>query len=79
MAFGYRVVAKRKDIPGPRLERVEVPDFERALEAVRQSGVPVPTAPTGPATSSGTTQQQPASAPTPRPGGSPTPTVQGVR
>jgi hypothetical protein len=25
LAFGYRVVAKRKDIAGPRLERVEIP------------------------------------------------------
>ena len=24
-AFGYRVVAKRKDIPGPRLEKVKLP------------------------------------------------------
>jgi hypothetical protein len=38
LAFGYRVVAKRKDIPGPRLERVELP------AAPQRSATPAPPA-----------------------------------
>ncbi len=31
LAFSYRVVAKRKDIPGPRLEKVKLPEPIREL------------------------------------------------
>jgi len=32
-AFGYRVVARRKDIPGPRLEKVSLPELVNQLTA----------------------------------------------
>jgi hypothetical protein len=45
LPFGYRVVAKRRDIPGPRLERVAVPGRPANLPAHVREG---PGAPAGP-------------------------------
>ena len=46
--FGYRIVAKRKDIAGPRLEEVTVP-AEKLTAAQTEVGVPVGAAPPVPA------------------------------
>ena len=37
VGFSYRVVAKRKDIAGPRFEKVESPDFS-AFEKRQPAG-----------------------------------------
>jgi hypothetical protein len=41
LTFSYRVVAKRKDIAGPRFEKVESPDFS-AFEKLKPLDVPQP-------------------------------------
>jgi hypothetical protein len=43
--FGYRVVAKRKDIPGPRLERVNVPQAPPPPRAPRAVKLDLPARP----------------------------------
>jgi hypothetical protein len=45
VAFSYRVVAKRKDLPGPRLERVAVPE---RVELPVWAGLRAETAPAAP-------------------------------
>jgi len=45
-AFGYRIVARRKDIPGPRLEKIKLP--QPIKELVKPDMPEPPKAPAGP-------------------------------
>jgi hypothetical protein len=45
LAFGYRVVAKRKDLPGPRLARVPMPERVELPARAAMQARPAPPAP----------------------------------
>ena len=38
--FSYRVMARRKDVAGPRLEKVEVPDVSKVKEPPKPPDLP---------------------------------------
>ncbi len=90
LAFSYRIVAKRKDIPGPRLERVTLPrpaDLPKPPDPTTLPGVPgvsTTTTSTTTTTSSTTsaataTPTQATSAPVGAPTATPTPTLPAPR